>query len=56
MYGDNTIWNALKSYFLLYLQRVSLDDLTRDASSLVADSTRDEMNIDDIDMVSRLHH
>ena len=56
LHGTDLIWEALKSYVLLFLNGVSLADVAPEASELISDDTNDEAQIYPFDMQSTAHH
>jgi len=54
--GTNLLWEGLKSYVLLFLNGVSLADLTPEATESITDGTDDKTQIYPFDMESTEHH
>ena len=56
LHGTDLLWEALKSYVLLFLSGVSLADLAPEASELIGDDSDDDAEIYPFDMQSTAHH
>ena len=56
LHGTDLLWEALKSYVLLFLNGVSLADLAPEAADLVGDSTDDSDPVYPVDVESALRH
>ena len=56
LHGTDLLWEALKSYVLLFLNGVSLADLAPQAANLIGVSTNDNDPIYPVDMGSTMRH
>lgn len=56
LHGTDLLWEALKSYVLLFLNGVSLADLAPETDSLVGDDINDNAPVHRMDMDSTVRH
>jgi Rrf2 family iron-sulfur cluster assembly transcriptional regulator len=56
LHGTDLLWEALKSYVLLFLNGVSLADLAPEATESISDGTDDKAQIYPFDMELTAHH
>ena len=56
LHGTDLLWEALKSYILLFLNGVSLADLAPETDHLLDDSTNDNAPVYRVDMDSTVQH
>lgn len=56
LHGTDLLWEALKSYVLLFLSDVSLADLASEATELIGDDSDDDVEIYPFDRQSTARH